>query len=94
MTTTDEFLARPASAAPGTAPRGPLSLGYAHGLEEQRAAAEHRRRLELIRAAAWSLALAWAVTTVLAWEVDRWLTDWHYRDLAPANLAPGDEAAE
>lgn len=78
MTTTDEFLARPASAAPGTAPRGPLRLDYAHGLEDQRAAARHRRRRALIREAAAAFGLALAAALALAWEADRWLTDLHY----------------
>lgn len=78
MTTTEEFRAPPTSAAPGTTPRGPLRLGYAHGLEEQRLDAEHRRRRELIRDAGGALGIGLFAALVLAWEADRWLTDLHY----------------
>lgn len=81
------------SAAPGTQPRGPLTLSYARGLEEQRAATEHRRRLQLVLVGAGSAALGLALALILAWEADRWLTDWHYRDMGPDGYA-GAEVVE
>lgn len=42
--------------------------------------AQHHRHLALIRAAAVGLALAIAIASSLplAWQIDRWLADWHY----------------
>lgn len=98
MTTTEEFLSPPGqprgSAAPGTLPRGSLTLSCARGLEEQLAATEHRRRLQLVLVGAGAAALGLALALILSWEADRWLTDWHYRDVGPAGFAAGAEVVE
>lgn len=44
-----------------------------------REAAQHRRHLSLICAASLGLALAAGIGLPLAWQLDRWLADWHYR---------------
>lgn len=85
------------TAAPGTQPRGPLTLSHALGLEEQRATTEHRRRLHLVLVGAGSAALGLALALILSWEADRWLTDLHYRDIGragPAGVADGAEVIE
>lgn len=82
------------TAAPGTQPRGPLTLSYARGIEEQRAATEHRRRLQLVLVGAGSAALGLALALILSWEADRWLTDWHYRSVGAASFAAGEGVIE
>lgn len=44
-----------------------------------RDAAQHCRHLALIWAASLGLSLAAGVGLPLAWQIDRWLADWHYR---------------
>lgn len=47
--------------------------------DDGRDAAQHRRHLALIGAACLGLALAAGIGLPLAWQIDRWLADWHYR---------------
>lgn len=47
--------------------------------EDASEALRHRRHLALICAACIGLALATASGLALAWQIDRWLADWHYR---------------
>lgn len=54
--------------------------------------AQHRRHLALIRAAAVGLALAIAGSLPLAWQIDRWLADWHYGETDEQPSAPEPEA--
>ncbi|MFT3972171.1 MAG: hypothetical protein QM699_01535 [Amaricoccus sp.] len=46
--------------------------------DDGRDAVQHRRHLTLIRAACVGLALAAGIGLPLAWQIDRWLADWHY----------------
>lgn len=46
--------------------------------DSDRDAAPHCHHLALISAACLGLALAASIGLPLAWQVDRWLADWHY----------------
>lgn len=67
---------------------GPLVRRWHDAMAEDLAKADHRRQLRLVAAGGLALAFGLSVGLAAAWQVDRWLNDWHY-GLTPGFTAPG-----